>query len=80
MPIYRTVSDRGLWKKYQKAEQAGQPQHFHKPQYLDRNKPVVSIKLPSESDKNVVVIVDFSIFWYHFTIRFTNKVLINHYT
>ena len=62
MPIYRTVSDRGLWKKYQKAEQAGQPQHFHKPQYLDRNKPVVSIKLPNESDKNDVVIAVFRIF------------------
>ena len=42
MPIYRTVSDRGLWKKYQRSEQSGQPQHFHKPQYLDKNKPVVS--------------------------------------
>ena len=62
MPIYRTVSDRGLWKKYHKAEQAGQPQHFHKPQYLDRNKPVVSIKLPNESDKNDVVIAVFRIF------------------
>ena len=42
MPIYRTVSDRGLWKKYQRSAQAGQPQHFHKPQYLDKDKPVVS--------------------------------------
>ena len=42
MPIYRTVSDRGLWKKYQRSEQSGQPQHFHKPHYLDKEKPVVS--------------------------------------
>ena len=42
MPIYRTVSDRGLWKKYQRSEQSGQPQHFHKAHYLDKNKPVVS--------------------------------------
>ena len=42
MPLYRTVSDRGLWKKYQRSEQVAQPQHFHKPHYLDKTKPVVS--------------------------------------
>jgi hypothetical protein len=45
MPLYRTVSDRGLWKKYQKE----QVQHFHKPQYLDKgDKPLVS-----ESDNDI---------------------------
>ena len=38
MPLYRTNSDRGLWKKYRKE----QPQHFHKPCYLDTKKPQVS--------------------------------------
>ena len=33
MPLYRTVSDRGLWKKYQKSG----PQHFHKPHYIEKN-------------------------------------------
>ena len=35
MPLYRTNSDRGLWKKYRDP----QPQHFHKPQYLELEKP-----------------------------------------
>ena len=41
MPLYRTVSDRGLWKKYQRDN----VQHFHKPHYLDkeRERPQVSI-------------------------------------
>ena len=41
MPIYRTNSDRGLWKKYREP----QPQHFHKPSYLelDKSKPQVSL-------------------------------------
>ena len=41
MPIYRTNSDRGLWKKYREP----QPQHFHKPNYLelDKSKPQVSL-------------------------------------
>ena len=34
MPLYRTVSDRGLWKKYQRDK----VQHFHKPQYLEQTK------------------------------------------
>jgi len=38
MPLYRTNSDRGLWKKYRKE----QPQHFHKPCYLDTKKPQVT--------------------------------------
>jgi hypothetical protein len=44
MPLYRTNSDRGLWKKYRQ----DQPQHFHKPQYLnlDQRKPqVVTIRI-----------------------------------
>ncbi|TRY79373.1 hypothetical protein TCAL_09829 [Tigriopus californicus] len=32
--LYRTASDRGLWKKYHKDN----IQHFHKPQYLDKDK------------------------------------------
>ena len=40
MPLYRTVSDRGLWKKYKRDS----VQHFHKPQYLEKakNEPQVS--------------------------------------
>ena len=39
MPLYRTVSDRGLWKKYQKDN----VQHFHKAHYVkDKSKPQVS--------------------------------------
>jgi hypothetical protein len=34
MPLYRTNSDRGLWKKYRE----DQPRHFHKPHYLDMDK------------------------------------------
>ena len=34
MPLYRTVSDRGLWKKYKRDS----VQHFHKPQYLEKTK------------------------------------------
>ena len=34
MPLYRTVSDRGLWKKYKRDS----VQHFHKPQYLEKAK------------------------------------------
>ncbi len=34
MPLYRTVSDRGLWKKYHKEN----VQHFHKPHYLEKEK------------------------------------------
>eukprot|EP00090_Calanus_glacialis_P027954 TRINITY_DN4457_c0_g1_i1.p1 TRINITY_DN4457_c0_g1~~TRINITY_DN4457_c0_g1_i1.p1 ORF type:complete len:1674 (-),score=340.16 TRINITY_DN4457_c0_g1_i1:2371-7392(-) len=41
MPLYRTVSDRGLWKKNQKNEDP-KPQHFHKPNYIDKNKPVIT--------------------------------------
>ena len=55
MSLYRTVSDRGLWKKYQKTGSGGggggqgggngpgpQPQHFHKPKYIDKETPVVT--------------------------------------
>ena len=41
MPLYRTISDRGLWKKNQKNEDP-KPQHFHKPNYIDKNKPVIT--------------------------------------
>ena len=38
MPIYRTNSDRGLWKKYREEK----PQHFHKACYLPpKNQPQV---------------------------------------
>ena len=39
MPLYRTVSDRGLWKKY---KNEARPQHFHKPGYIDKSNPVVT--------------------------------------
>ncbi len=38
MPLYRTVSDRGLWKKYHRDA----PQHFHKANYIDKSGPQVS--------------------------------------
>jgi len=41
MPLYRTISDRGLWKKNQKNEDP-RPQHFHKPSYIDKSKPVIT--------------------------------------
>ena len=41
MSLYRTVSDRGLWKKNQRKEDPA-PQHFHKPQYIDKSAPVVT--------------------------------------
>ena len=41
MALYRTVSDRGLWKKNQQ-RQDPTPQHFHKAQYIDRAAPVVT--------------------------------------
>ena len=41
MPLYRTVSDRGLWRKYSK-QQAAAPQHFHKSSYIDKSGPVVT--------------------------------------
>ena len=39
MPLYRTVSDRGLWKKY---KHDAKPQHFHKPAYIDKEAPIVT--------------------------------------
>ena len=41
MALYRTTSDRGLWKKNQR-NQDPQPQHFHKPQYIDHQGPQVT--------------------------------------
>ena len=41
MALYRTISDRGLWKKNQR-NQDPQPQHFHKPQYIDHQGPQVT--------------------------------------
>ena len=41
MALYRTVSDRGLWKKNQR-NQDPRPQHFHKPQYIDTAAPQVT--------------------------------------
>ena len=41
MSLYRTVSDRGLWKKNQR-NQDPKPQHFHKPQYIDKSAPTVT--------------------------------------
>ena len=41
MALYRTVSDRGLWKKNQR-NQDPQPQHFHKPQYIEHGGPQVT--------------------------------------
>ena len=41
MALYRTISDRGLWKKNQR-NQDPQPQHFHKPQYIDHQAPQVT--------------------------------------
>ena len=41
MSLYRTVSDRGLWKKNQR-NQDPTPQHFHKPQYIDKSVPQVT--------------------------------------
>ena len=41
MALYRTVSDRGLWKKNQRNQDPA-PQHFHKPQYIDKTVPVVT--------------------------------------
>ena len=41
MSLYRTVSDRGLWKKNQR-NQDPKPQHFHKPQYIDKESPAVT--------------------------------------
>jgi len=47
MPLYRTVSDRGLWKKYQR----DQVQHFHKPHYVQNgsDRPQVSETLRGNS-------------------------------
>ena len=73
MPLYRTISDRGIWKKNSRHEVSHQstvflsadilpfrylpssdktnififpqdpkPQHFHKPAYIDKEKPVVT--------------------------------------
>ena len=67
MPLYRTVSDRGLWKKKQTKEvgiwslnfhafssiclqtsfstlfpQDPAPQHFHKPNYIDKSRPQIT--------------------------------------
>ena len=43
MPIYRTHSDRGLWKKYR----SEQPQHFHKACYLENSKEKPQVSQPA---------------------------------
>ena len=53
MPLYRTVSDRGLWKKQAKNENP-QPQHFHKPSYIDKDKPVVTYSQVHHNKKYLI--------------------------
>ena len=49
MPIYRTNSDRGLWKKYREEK----PQHFHKACYLNQNKDQPQVRYYSNNaDEN----------------------------
>ena len=80
MPLYRTISDRGIWKKNSRHEVSRQstswlppsdkehisifpqdpkPQHFHKPAYIDKEKPVVTYSQVTHKENGGLIAIGF---------------------